>query len=72
MYFFISQKIFICFKYRLLRCVFDKKLDIDEVMSLKIHDVTPDFVRRAREKGFKDMSVDEYIQLKIQFGSKIK
>ncbi len=48
-----------------------KKLDAGELLNLKIHKVTPAWIRRAREKGFNNMDVDEYIQLKIQFGNKM-
>ena len=38
--------------------------DLDDVLALKIHGVTPEFIDEARARGFEDLSVDQIIQLK--------
>ena len=40
-------------------------LNSDEMIEAGIHDVTPRFIKRMQEKGYKDLSFDEYVKLKI-------
>jgi len=42
------------------------------ILHVKIHEITPEFIQRMRDKGFKDLSLEEYIQLKIRYGNKLK
>jgi len=40
------------------------KLGINEIISAKVQDVTPEFIERARQHGFKDLTVQKLIQLR--------
>jgi beta-lactamase regulating signal transducer with metallopeptidase domain len=40
------------------------KLDVNDVISAKVQDLTPEFVEKARQHGFKDLSLHKLIQLK--------
>ncbi len=42
-----------------------KKLSLEEVVDLSIHNATPDFIRSIQQLGFTDLSLDEYQDAKI-------
>ena len=37
---------------------------INDVINAKVQDVTPEFIARARQHGFKDLSLDKLIRLR--------
>lgn len=39
-------------------------ISVDKILEMKIHGVTSDFVREAKQR-FKDLTLDQIIQLKI-------
>ncbi|MDH7448171.1 M56 family metallopeptidase [Aquimarina sp. 2201CG14-23] len=38
---------------------------VDDIISLKIHNVTPDFIRKYHQAGYKNISLDKVVGLKI-------
>ncbi|MFT6780090.1 MAG: hypothetical protein ACJA1A_000004 [Saprospiraceae bacterium] len=40
-------------------------LDTDDMITAGIHNVSPRFINKMKEKGFKDLTFDEYVKLKI-------
>jgi bla regulator protein blaR1 len=40
------------------------KLDVDDAIGAKIQGITPEFIAKARSHGFKDLTLDQLIQLK--------
>lgn len=40
-------------------------VSVDDIISLKIHNVTPDFIKRYHDAGYKNIPLDEVVGLKI-------
>jgi hypothetical protein len=40
------------------------QLAADEIIQAKVMDITPEFINQVRSHGFKDLSMDQLIQLK--------
>ncbi len=40
-------------------------LDAEDIITSGIHNVSPRFIKRMKEKGYKDLTFDEYVKLKI-------
>ena len=40
-------------------------LDTEDIVALKINDITPEFIKEAQSHGFKDLDVEQLIQLKF-------
>jgi hypothetical protein len=40
------------------------KLDVNEIIRAKVQDVTPEFLERARQHGFKDLTLEKLIRLR--------
>jgi hypothetical protein len=40
-------------------------LDGEDIITSGIHNVTPRFIKKMKEKGYKDLTFDEYVKLKI-------
>jgi hypothetical protein len=38
--------------------------DLEDVIAMKIHEVTPEFINDARSRGFRDLTLEQIIQLK--------
>jgi hypothetical protein len=38
---------------------------VDQLVSTKIHGVTPDFIRQMKDRGVKDLSIEQPISLRI-------
>jgi hypothetical protein len=40
------------------------KINVDDVVSAKVQDITPEFIEKVRQHGFKDLDLDKLIELK--------
>ena len=40
-----------------------KDLDVDEIVELSSHDVSPKYISEVKKLGFKDFDVDDLVQL---------
>ena len=40
------------------------KLDVEEIIEAKVMDITPEFIEQVHAHGFKDLSMEQMIQLK--------
>jgi hypothetical protein len=40
------------------------KLDAEEIIEAKVMEITPEFIEEVRAHGFKDLSMEQLIQLK--------
>lgn len=40
-------------------------LSVDDLVKMRIHGVTADFIRQSRELGFKDLSIDDLVKMRI-------
>ena len=43
-----------------------QKLDISDLVNAQIHDISPDYIRKKAEKGYRFDRIDDYVDLKIQ------
>ena len=43
----------------------DQRPTVDDLVNMRIHGVTPEFVRQTRELGFKDLSIDDLVKMRI-------
>ena len=43
----------------------EQRPSVDDLVKMKIHGVTPEFVRQTRELGFKDLSIDDLVKMRI-------
>jgi hypothetical protein len=41
------------------------KFDTDDVIGAKVQGVTPQFIEKARSHGFKDLTLEKLIELKV-------
>ena len=42
-----------------------KEVSLSKAVEMKIHGVTPQYIKQMQEKGYKNLDLDEYIRLKI-------
>ncbi len=40
-------------------------LDVDKLVAMRVHGVTPEYIAQMKSRGLKDLSIDKLIEMRI-------